>query len=393
MFEIYTSESVTDGHPDKLADQISDAIVDRVLTDNPDGTAAVDTFLCGNTIILTGAIAGGLTFEPYDLVRDVIASAGYIGPACAVDYRSFNVVPRICARENDVIRYSELSPGGTIYGYACSETPELMPIPTTEAHRLARYLSEEGQNAIPHMRPECSAQISVVYIDNVPHRIQSVFVSAHYYEGIAKDLFAWEVKDYVKNALSSKLVDDDTEIVVKAYGEFDTGPKSAKVGFTGRRLDVDTYGGFTRNVGAVFSGRTPGFGDRAAACMARYIAKNIVAADLAKRCEVALPYIQGNDEPLRPIVNTFGDGRHHDENLSRLAETHFDLSPQGIVCTLNMNRPIYRNLAVYGCFGRNDLDVRWESTDAAEMLRCDKAHVGIPARSITQWPSEEGEDD
>jgi len=218
------------------------------------------------------------------------------------------------------------------------------------------------------MRPESSVQVSVEYEKGKPKRIRSVFVSAQCYQGAIKEDFSGDVRDLVADALPSGLVDHETQITVKTYNEVDTGPLCTKVGFTGRRLDVDTYGGFTRNVGGVFSGRTPQFGDRAVACMARYIAKNIVAAGLAERCEVALPYAGGSREPLLPWVNTFRRDPIKDASLSKLVALCFDLSPQAIIRTLKMNRPMYLDLAAYGCFGRSDLNVKWESTDAVEML-------------------------
>ncbi len=388
MLRTYTSESVTDGHPDKLADQISDAIVDRVLEENPDGAAAVDTFLCGDDIIFTGAVDGGVTFDLYDVARQVIGYAGYIVPNCTIEYGSINVISRLCSREMDVFRYSEPSPGGTIYGYACNETPELMPLPTMLAHKLARLIMEDARNLIGDMRPEAGVQVSVDYEKDKPKRIRSVFVSIQCYHDTSKEDLEEEVHDFVVEALPPEYVDNETEVVVRSYNELDTGLLRAKVGFTGRRLDVDTYGGFTRNVGTIFSGRTPQFGGRAAACMARYIAKNIVAAGLADRCEVALPYVGADRKPLLPWVNTFRRDSRENIGLSKLVAMCFDLSPQAIIRTLKMNRPMYLDLAAYGCFGRSDLKVRWESTDAVKMLKGDK----IPNNILVQGLENPGQD-
>ena len=386
MRTVFTSESVTEGHPDKLCDQISDAVLDAILTEDPNARVACET--CATTGLVQ--VMGEITTTAYvaidEIARQVIRDIGYTSSDLCFDGNSCAVLTSVHAQSPDIamgvnkaleVRDQRNGVGsgagdqGMMFGYACNETPELMPLPISLAHRLARRLSEVRKNGtLPWLRPDGKSQVTIAYEDGRPVAVDTVVISAQHEEGVSHErIEAAILTEVIRAVMPAGLWTDETKVFVNPTGRFVLGGPAGDTGLTGRKIIVDSYGGYARHGGGAFSGKDPSKVDRSACYAARYVAKNLVAAGLAQRCEVALAYAIGVARPVSVQIDTFGTGARPDDELGSLVLSHFDLSPDGIIRTLDLRRPIYRQTAAYGHFGRTDLDLPWERTDKAEALR------------------------
>jgi len=370
----FTSESVTEGHPDKMADQISDAVLDALLEQDPNSRVACESFLTTGTVIVAGEVTTKGYVEIPDIVRRTVADTGYTRAKFGFDASTCGVITAIQKQSPDIamgVDTGGAGDQGMMFGYACDETEELMPMPIMQAHKLARQLSYVRKNGLlPYLRPDGKTQVTVKYEDDRPVRIDKVLVSTQHAPNVPqKTIFEDLMEKVILPILPHELVDNGTQYFVNPTGSFAVGGPMGDTGLTGRKIIVDTYGGWARHGGGAFSGKDPTKVDRSAAYMMRYVAKNIVAAGLAQRCELQVAYAIGLREPLSVFVDTFGTGTVPDTRLEELVRKYFDLTPAGIINHLKLRRPIYRQTAAYGHFGRTDLDVSWESTDMAETLR------------------------
>ncbi len=374
MKRIFTSESVTEGHPDKMADQISDAVLDAVLKDDPMGRVACEVMVTTGLCIVAGEITTKTYVEVADLARQVIkdigfddAAFGYDGNTCGV----LNVIQRQSPHIAMGVDTGGAGDQGLMFGYACDETPELMPLPIQMSHKLVRQLSEVRRaKGLPYLRPDGKSQVSVQYENGKPVRIDAVVISTQHGDDVSTEQLRAEVRKHVIDpVLPANMVDENTKYHINPTGRFVIGGPNGDTGLTGRKIIVDTYGGMGRHGGGAFSGKDPTKVDRSACYMARYIAKNIVAAGLATRCEVQLAYAIGVAEPVSVLVDTFGTGTTSGEKLSEAVKGLFKLTPKGIIDTLNLRRPIYRATAAFGHFGRNEASFTWEQTDKAAALK------------------------
>jgi S-adenosylmethionine synthetase len=371
---LFTSESVTEGHPDKIADQVSDAILDACLEQDPYSRVAAETLTATGLVVIAGEITTKAYVDFQSLVRGVITSIGYDNALYGFDSNTCAVISTINKQSGDIAQGVDTGGAGDqgmMFGYASNETPELMPAPISLAHKLCRQLSAVRKSGkLPYLRPDGKSQVTVEYDENgKPFRIDAVVISTQHAEHISNDELHADILKYVIQAvLPAAWLDEHTKYHINPTGRFVIGGPMGDTGLTGRKIIVDTYGGMGRHGGGAFSGKDPTKVDRSAAYMARYIAKNIVAAGLADRAEVQLAYAIGVAEPVSVRVDTFGTGKVGEAKLTELVRKNFSLTPKGIIESLNLRRPIYQKTAAYGHFGRNDPDFTWEATDKAATL-------------------------
>ena len=390
-----TSESVTEGHPDKLCDQISDAVLDSVLASDPDGRVACETCITNGLVVVMGEITTATYVDIPALVRETLRQAGYIHAEYGIDYKSCGVIVAVQEQSKDIsasvdrsleVRYlglvnsnsedlDRLGAGdqGMMVGFACVETPELMPLPISLAHKLCQRLSMiRREGILPYLWPDGKSQVTVEYEHGIPKRVDTVVISAQHSPEVNLDVLNRDIMEHiVEPVVPGSLMDKDTKYFINPSGKFVTGGPAGDTGLTGRKLLVDTYGGVARHGGGAFSGKDSSKVDRSGAYAARYVAKNIVAAGLADRVEIQVSYAIGVARPVAISVETFGTGRVDDEIIEKLVEKHFDLRPAAIIKELNLKHPGYKGVACYGHFGRNDLNLTWERTDKAELLRAE----------------------
>jgi S-adenosylmethionine synthetase len=372
---LFTSESVTEGHPDKIADQISDAILDACLEQDPFSRVACETLTATGLVVIAGEITTKAYVDFQSLVRGVVAAIGYDNALYGFDSNTCAVISSINKQSGDIamgVDTGGAGDQGMMFGYASDETAELMPMPITLAHRLTRKLTEVRKSGLlAYLRPDGKSQVTVEYDElQNPIRIDAVVISTQHSETVSsEELREAILKHVIQATLPPKLLDADTKYHINPTGRFVIGGPMGDTGLTGRKIIVDTYGGMGRHGGGAFSGKDPTKVDRSAAYMARYIAKNIVAAGLASRCEVQLAYAIGVPEPVSVLVDTFGTGVVSEKKLQEFVRATFKLTPQGIIESLNLRRPIYRKTAAYGHFGRNGEGFAWELTDKAQTLR------------------------
>ncbi|HEX4770875.1 MAG TPA: methionine adenosyltransferase [Bryobacteraceae bacterium] len=374
MKHIFTSESVTEGHPDKIADQVSDAILDAVLAEDPKGRVACETLVTTGICVVAGEITTTTYVDVPKIVRGVVHDIGYNNAAFGFDSKTCAVVNMIQSQSPDIamgVDTGGAGDQGLMFGFACNETEELMPLPITLAHKLVQRLSESRrQKELPYLRPDGKSQVSVEYIDNRPKRIDAVVISTQHDDDVTTEQIIDDVKKHIIGpVIPSNMVDSKTRFHINPTGRFVIGGPHGDTGLTGRKIIVDTYGGMGRHGGGAFSGKDPTKVDRSACYMARYVAKNIVASGLASRAEVQLAYAIGVAEPVSIMVNTFGTARIEDEKLAELVRDNFSLTPAGMIKHLNLRRPIYQQTARFGHFGRTGDGFTWELTDKAETLR------------------------
>ena len=371
---LFTSESVTEGHPDKIADQISDAILDAALTDDPMSRVACETLLTTGLVIIAGEITTKAQIDYNGIARRVIGDIGYTRAKYGFDNETCSVLCAVHQQSPDIamgVDTGGAGDQGLMFGYACNETPELMPLPIQLAHRLAERLTETRKSGLlPYLRPDGKSQVTVEYRDGRPFRVDAVVISSQHAPEVENDQLRSEIREHViRHTVPGDLIDDNTKYHINPTGRFVTGGPQGDSGLTGRKIIVDTYGGYAPHGGGAFSGKDPTKVDRSAAYMARYIAKNIVSAGLADKCEVQLAYAIGVAEPVSVYVDTQGTGRISDAQISKLVRDHFPMKPKEIIDTLKLRRPVYRQTAAYGHFGRTGDGFTWEATDKAEALR------------------------
>jgi len=380
---LFTSESVSEGHPDKIADQISDAVLDAVLAQDKHGRVAAETLCATGLVVMAGQITTHAAVNYGELARDVIKRIGYDDSSMGFDYRSCAVLTAYDRQSSDIAQGVDEGKGldleqgagdqGLMYGFACDETPQLMPMPIYYAHRLMERHGELRRDGrLPWLRPDAKSQVSVRYVNGKPHHIDTVVISTQHAEDISHEpLSEGVIEEIVKPVLPKNMISKETRYLINPTGRFVIGGPLGDTGLTGRKIIVDTYGGYSRHGGGAFSGKDPSKVDRSAAYAARHVAKNIVAAGLAKKCEIQVAYAIGVARPVSILVETFGTGRIADEKLAKLVEKHFDLRPKGIIKALDLLRPIYFKTAAYGHFGRDEPEFSWEATDKAAALKAD----------------------
>lgn len=386
---LFTSESVTEGHPDKICDNISDAVLDAILAQDPDGRVACETTCITDQIMVMGEITTKAKIDIEKIARDVVCEIGYDSPEKGFDGHTCKVQIAIDKQSPDIAlgvdKSYELKEGyddsynlhgagdqGMMFGYACDETEELMPLSISLSHKLAKQLTNVRKDGtLPYLRPDGKTQVTVEYDESgAPKRVDTIVISSQHSADVSLDQIRRDIVKYViKPIVPENLLDDDTIIYVNPTGRFVTGGPAGDSGLTGRKIIVDTYGGIGRHGGGCFSGKDPTKVDRSAAYAARYVAKNIVAAGLAKKCEIQIAYAIGVAHPVSVMIDTFGTGIISDDTLSEIVTETFDLRPAAIIDNLDLRRPIYRQLAAYGHMGRTDLDLPWEKTDKAVELK------------------------
>ena len=385
---LFTSESVTEGHPDKICDQVSDAILDEILKVDPVARVACETLTTTGIVMVVGEITTSQYVDIQSIVRNVLKEIGYTRAKFGFDASTCSVITSINEQSRDIAlgvdsaleykngnedKYNSVGAGdqGMMFGYACTETDEFMPLPITLAHKLSKRLSYVRKNDIlGYLRPDGKSQVTVEYIDGVPSRIEAIVVSTQHSPSVKLEQIQKDIKEFViDEVIPEYLIDENTKIYVNPTGRFEIGGPMGDSGLTGRKLIVDTYGGFGRHGGGAFSGKDPTKVDRSATYMARYIAKNIVASGICEKLEIGISYAIGVAKPLSIYVDTFGTGKISDDRIIEIINKVFDLRPAAIIDTLDLRRPIYRQIAAYGHFGRNDLDLPWEKLDKVEDIK------------------------
>ena len=386
MRTVFTSESVTEGHPDKLCDQVSDAILDAILTEDPAARVACESFATTGVVQVMGEITTSAYVPVDEIVRDVVKDIGYNSGDMCFDGNSCAVLTARHAQSPDIAMgvdraletrgdgeaaASGAGDQGMMFGYACNETPELMPLPISLAHALSRRLTQVRKDGtLPWLRPDGKSQVTIVYEDGKPVALDTVVISAQHNESVTHEQIEEAIlENVIRPVVPQHLWTEDTKVYINPTGRFVLGGPAGDTGLTGRKIIVDTYGGYAHHGGGAFSGKDPSKVDRSACYAARYVAKNIVAAGLADKCEVVLAYAIGVAQPVSVQVDTFGTGKLGDDELSAQVSKLFDLSPDGIIRTLDLRRPIYRQTAAYGHFGRTDIDLPWEHTDRVDDLK------------------------
>jgi S-adenosylmethionine synthetase len=383
---LFTSESVTEGHPDKICDQVSDSILDAIYTKDPYARVAVETLVTTGLCIVAGEVATSCYIDVQDTIRQTIRSIGYYNDAYGFNFDSCGVLVAVHEQSQDIAQavikqtnFEDLGAGdqGTMFGYACDETPELMPLPITLAHKLCMKASElRKAGEISWLRPDGKSQVTIEYVDSKPVRAHTIVLSVHHDDNVANEQIRQELIEKTIKPVCGKWLDDKTIIHINPSGRFVLGGPAGDTGVTGRKIIVDTYGGVGSHGGGAFSGKDATKVDRSASYMARHVAKNIVASGLANECEVQIAYAIGIADPVSIMVNTFGTGKIEDGKLAEIIRKVFPLKPAQIIKYLNLRRPIYRKTAAYGHFGRNDPDFTWEKTNKIDELQ--KAAVENP---------------
>lgn len=386
---LFTSESVTEGHPDKICDQISDGILDAILANDPKARVACETAVTTGLVLVMGEITTSCYVDIPKTVRDIIKDIGYTRAKYGFDADTCAVITSIDEQSADIamgvddalehrsgqmadeIEAIGAGDQGLMFGYACNETPELMPLPISLAHKLARRLTEvRKKGVLDYLRPDGKTQVTVEYHGDTPVRIDTIVISTQHSPDVTREQIEADLKQYViGHIVPEALLDEETKYYINPTGRFVVGGPQGDSGLTGRKIIVDTYGGYSRHGGGAFSGKDPTKVDRSATYAARYVAKNIVAAGLADKCEIELAYAIGVARPVSVLVETFGTGKVSEERILELVNKHFDLRPAAIIRDLELRRPIFRQVAAYGHFGRTDLDVPWERTDKAALLK------------------------
>ena len=383
--QFFTSESVTEGHPDKICDQMSDAVLDAILAQDPDARVACETCCTTGMVMIMGEISTSCYVDIPSIARNVVLEIGYDRAKYGFDGTTCSVLTSIDEQSKDIalgVDHSlETKEGGEenngagdqgmMFGYACDETPEYMPMPISLAHRLARRLTEVRKDGtLDYLRPDGKTQVTVEYENDRPKRVDTIVISTQHSDTVSLDTIREDLKKHVIDVIvDADKMDAETKVYINPTGRFVIGGPQGDSGLTGRKIIVDTYGGMARHGGGAFSGKDPTKVDRSAAYAARYVAKNIVAAGLARKCEIQLAYAIGVAQPVSVLADTFGTGVLPDEEIAEIVRKEFDLRPTAIIRTLELRKPIYRNLAAYGHFGRDDLQVKWESTEPAERLK------------------------
>ncbi|HBF3170412.1 TPA: methionine adenosyltransferase [Clostridioides difficile] len=389
---LFTSESVTEGHPDKICDQISDSILDALLEKDPQSRVACETTVTTGLVLVAGEISTSAYVDIPKLVRETVRKIGYTRAKYGFDCDTCAVITSIDEQSGDIAmgvdeglesktgeeieeEIEKVGAGdqGIMFGFACNETPELMPLPISLAHKLSRRLTEVRKTGlVDYLRPDGKTQVTVEYEGSKAVRVHTVLISAQHCETVSNDKIREDLINHViKEVIPAELLDEETKIYINPTGRFVIGGPQGDTGLTGRKIIIDTYGGYSRHGGGAFSGKDPTKVDRSAAYAARYVAKNIVAAGLADKCEIELAYAIGIARPLSIFIDTFGTGKVSEEKLVELVNKHFDLRPGAIIRDLDLRKPLYKKVAAYGHFGRTDIDLPWERTDKVEQLRKD----------------------